>query len=93
MVFSGMITYALSCHLIIKNSDEKDQEKLGELLGENQRRCDEIVDHGLIGAPATIARKLQGYEEAGVNYVLLKPARTLEGLEAFGEKVLPQLGK
>jgi hypothetical protein len=43
--------------------------------------------------PATIARKLNGYEEAGVNYVLLKPAPKLEGLEAFGEKVLPQLGK
>ncbi len=85
------IEYALSCHLIIENSDEKAKRKLRELLGGDDTTLSEIMERGLIGAPETIAQKLQRYEEAGIDYLLLKPAPTLQGLAAFGEKVLPQL--
>ena len=87
------LEYALSCHLIVRKSDEAARQSLQALLGENQSSFDTIVHHGLIGAPATIAQKLREYEEAGINYILLKPAPTLEGLEALGEEVLPHLRK
>lgn len=85
------IEYALSCHLIVEDSDRKAQERLRGLLGGDESRSGKIMGQGLIGAPETIAEKLRRYEEAGIDYLLLKPVPTLEGLEAFGEKVLPHL--
>jgi len=85
------IEYALSCHLVVEDSDEKAQERLRRLLLGDESRFANIVSQGLIGAPETIVDKLRRYEEAGIDYLLLKPAPTLEGLEAFGEKVWPYL--
>ena len=58
-------------------------------VGQRRRKGEKIIDKGLIGAPETIADKLRGYETAGIDLVLLKPAPALEGLAAFGESVLP----
>jgi FMNH2-dependent dimethyl sulfone monooxygenase len=83
------IEYALSCHLVVEDSDEEAQERLKALLQGDENNYANIMSQGLIGAPGTIEEKLRRYEEAGIDYLLLKPAPTLEGLEAFGEKVLP----
>lgn len=85
------IEYALSCHLMVEDSDMKARGRLRGLLRGDESRFVKIMGQGLVGAPETIAEKLRRYEEAGIDYLLLKPAPTLEGLEAFGQKVLTYL--
>jgi alkanesulfonate monooxygenase SsuD/methylene tetrahydromethanopterin reductase-like flavin-dependent oxidoreductase (luciferase family) len=85
------IEYALSCHLVVEDSDQKAQARLRTLTQGDERVFSRILSQGLIGAPETIAQKLSEYERAGIGYVLLKPAPALEGLAAFGEEVLSHL--
>jgi FMNH2-dependent dimethyl sulfone monooxygenase len=85
------IQVALSCHLVLKASDTMAQEWLREILKGDERRFGQILSQGLVGSPESVLNKLREYEEAGIDYVLLKPAPTLEGLRDFGREVLPYL--
>jgi FMNH2-dependent dimethyl sulfone monooxygenase len=46
---------------------------------------------GLVGTPQTIAERLRRYEAIGLDCVMMRFTPMLEGIEAFGSKVIPLL--
>jgi FMNH2-dependent dimethyl sulfone monooxygenase len=48
---------------------------------------------GLIGTPEQVAERVRGFEEAGVDLLLLQCSPQLEEMERFAEEVMPLVGE
>jgi FMNH2-dependent dimethyl sulfone monooxygenase len=85
------IEIGIGCHFLIGDTDDKAREKLLGFVHGDQSLTDEVIQQGIVGSPATIVRRIKEYADAGMDYILLKPSPTLEGIEEYGEKVVPLL--
>ena len=92
------LSFSMSCRVICENSNDAAIEKANAL--ENHGKTSRIASIaakalgvGLIGTPDTIVDRIQRYEAAGVQTMMLQYHPMIEGMETFAREVLPLLDK
>src|SRR5690606_14492441 len=96
--FGGRIRYAMSANVICAETEAEARasaEKIEEY--ERIRRYNKSAAAGigtcLVGTPKTIAERIERYEEAGLELLLLQFSPMIAGLDNFVAKVMPLLGR
>ena len=91
--YGRKLRYAINPQVICCDS-QVEAERLADEAERNAGPRDRMVNAlgaGLVGTPQTIAERLRRYEAIGLDCVMLRFTPMLEGVEAFGNKVIPLL--
>ena len=89
------LEYAISAFVICEETMEEALEKAktleahAEMHGDVAKVAAHSLGAGLVGTPEMIARRIQEYEEIGINHLMLRFNPIMEGLDRFAEQVMP----
>lgn len=89
------LEYAISAFVICEETMEEALEKAktleahAEMHGGVAKVAAHSLGAGLVGTPEMIARRIQEYEEIGINHLMLRFNPIMEGLDRFAEQVMP----
>jgi alkanesulfonate monooxygenase SsuD/methylene tetrahydromethanopterin reductase-like flavin-dependent oxidoreductase (luciferase family) len=90
------IGYGISAFVFLGETDEEAQAKVEEHIA--AVKSDPTIGCGtagigaaLIGSPKTVVERIRRYESLGIDLLMLVFYPMREGLDAFAEKVMPEL--
>ena len=87
------LRYAINPQVICCDT-QAEAERLADEAERNAGPSDRMVNAlgaGLVGTPQLLAERLHRYEEIGIDTMMTRFTPMLEGVEAFGTKVIPLL--
>jgi FMNH2-dependent dimethyl sulfone monooxygenase len=91
--YGRTLRYAINPQVICCDTQEE-AERIADAAESNAGPRDRMVNAlgaGLVGTPDVIAERLRRYQAIGLDCVMLRFTPMLDGVEAFGRKVIPLL--
>ncbi|MGE0628716.1 MAG: LLM class flavin-dependent oxidoreductase [Hyphomicrobiaceae bacterium] len=95
--YGRTLGFGISAHVMCAPSDKEAHASAMDLenYGKENRLASiaaKALGAGLFGSPGTIAKRLQRYESIGIDTLMLHFHPMIEGLDAFGQEVMPMMG-